>query len=305
MKLLRWGQSAYETDSNLKREKDQLETLGCSIVQQQKIEPSSDIQGLLVTSKVQVSAERIETLPNLEFILTTTSGYEHIDLVAAHNRGIKVGRCPMARKDAVVETSLAMGLTLMRNLPALHHQAQKNHWARSTLPSYRMPRIKDVSIGLIGYGLIGKAAARVWSDLGAKVRWHDPKFLGSLPLEELCAMSDIISLHCSHTPSSHQLINTHSLQKMKPGTIIINTARGKCIDIEALMAADHLGGYGLDVFPQEPPPNLSQFAAHPNTILLPHAAGYHDLLGDSIVQEVYDSVALWLEEQRLLHPVEP
>ena len=303
MKILRWGQTAYETDEALRQEKSKLESLGCNVIQQKDFKAFPEIQGLLVTSRSNVSSEVISQLPKLEFILTTTSGYEHIDREAASNHGVVVGRCPMARRDAVVETSIAMALSLIRNLPLLHQKAQKNIWARASLPQYSFKRIKDISIGLIGYGLIGKAAARVWSDLGAKVRWHDPNRMGSMPLEELLSLSDVVSLHCSHTVSSHQMINQKTIQHMKPQSVLINTARGKCVDLVALQNAKHLGGYGLDVFPKEPPERLVSLTDHPNSIVLPHAAGYHDTLGDVIVQEIYESVALWMEQKTLVHLV--
>jgi len=303
MNILRWGQSAYETDASLKQEKSQLESLGCHIIQQQEFKALADTQALLVTSKSKVSGEIIAQLPKLEFILTTTSGYDHIDREAANNNGVLVGRCPIARRDAVVDTSIAMALSLIRNLPLLHQRAQRNIWARASLPQYSSKRIKDISIGIIGYGLIGKAAGRVWSDLGAKVRWHDPNRMGSMPLDELLSLSDVVSLHCSHTVSSHQIINQQTLQHMKPQSVLINTARGKCVDLVALQNAKHLGGYALDVFPEEPPEHLATLTDRPNSILLPHAAGYYDTLGDVLVQEVYDSVALWMEQKTLTHLV--
>ena len=209
----------------------------------------------------------------------------------------------MTRRDAVVDTSVAMALSLVRNLPLLHQKAQHGIWARASLPQYTSKRIKDISIGIIGYGLIGKAAARVWSDLGAKVRWHDPNRMGSMPLEELLSLSDVVSLHCSHTVSSHQMINQQTIQHIKPQCILINTARGKCVDLVALQNAKHLGGYGVDVFPKEPPDDIDSLTAHPNSIVLPHAAGYYDTLGDVLAQEVYDSVALWMEQRTFVHLV--
>ena len=91
---------------------------------------------------------------------------------------------------------------------------------------------------------------------------------------------------------------------MPEGSILINTARGKCVDMEALMNAAHIGGYGLDVFPVEPPERLRKYTSHPNSILLPHAAGYHNELGSAVAKEVIDSVTMWTENGLLPHIVE-
>lgn len=303
MNLYRWGQSAYETDVDLQQEKEELAALGCNLSLGTEPPTSIETQGLIVTSKVPVDATLMASLPNLSFVLTTTSGYEHIDVEYARKNEIVVGRCPIARRDAVIDTSVAMALSLVRNLPSLHQQAQQGNWARAQLPQRNIKRISNLSIGLIGYGIIGRAAFRVWRELGAKVRWYDPNVLGSFPLEELLSMSDVVSLHCAHTPSSHNIIREETLNIMPEGSILINTARGKCVDMEALMNAKHLGGYALDVFPTEPPALLQKYTSQPNSILLPHAAGYHNELGAAVAKEVVDAVSMWMEQGNLPHVV--
>ena len=307
MKITRWGQSAYETDDDIAREVQGVTDLGGTMSthpQHEHILPE-DTEGLVVTSKVQVSASVMQALPKLRFVLTSTSGYDHIDREYAHAHNIVVGRCPLARRDAVVSSSIAMGLSLVRSIPSLHSQAQEGTWARASLPQRNIKNISDLSVGLIGYGIIGRAAFRVWTDLGAKVRWYDPHVLGSFPLEELLPISDILSLHCAYTESSHGIINAQTLNWMPSGSILLNTARGECVDMDALIHATHLGGYGLDVFPQEPPENLSDIAAHPNSIVLPHAAGYHNGLGEAVSKEVVDSVRMWMDDRRLPHTIYP
>ena len=304
MLAYRWGQTAYESDAALQLEKTGLEKIGFQVLQNTQPDIPSHTDVLIVTSKQTVDQHLLDKLPQLKVILTTTSGHEHINVKQAHERDILVGRCPIARRDAVVDTSIAMGLSLVRNIPALHNRARSGIWARGELPNRQLIRRKDLNVGLIGYGIIGRAAMRAWSDLGAKVRWHDPALLGSIPLEELLAQSDLCSLHCAHTPSSHNIINKESLKHIKKNAILINTARGKCIDIEALFTAPQIGGIGLDVFPTEPPAMLNIYAQKENCILLPHAAGYHNLLGQELAQEVVDALSLWKERQTLPHVVD-
>ena len=304
MLVYRWGQSAYETKEALDLERHGLEALGYTVLQNSAQHIPRETNILVTTSKKIVDASMMAALPNLKLILTTTSGYEHIDIEAAKETSIMVGRCPIARRDAVVDTSIAMALSLLRELPSLHDQARMDIWARNTLPQRSMSRIRNLNVGIIGYGIIGKAAARMWLAMGAKVRWHDPAMMGSFPLEDLLGISEVCSLHCAHTPSSHNIINEKTLSYLPKGSIVVNTARGKCVNVKALFSASNIGGIGLDVFPQEPPSQLSLLAQHPNTILLPHAAGYHKALGKELAQEVVDALCQFKESNTLPHPVE-
>ncbi len=303
MRVLRWGRSAYETHADLATEAAALEALDCQVLAHEGAAPPlSGVQILVVTSRKQVTAEVLGT-PGLQLVITTTSGHDHIDLAAAETAGVAVARCPLARRDAVVDTSLAMGLSLLRDLPALHDRARAGVWARGELPGRPLGLVRGLSVGLIGYGVIGRRATEAWRNLGAKVRWHDPAVAGSLSLPDLFELSRVVSLHCSLTPSSERVLDAGAFAQMPPGTVVINTARGRCVDLEALLAAGHLGGVGLDVFPEEPCPRLAELAARPDSILTPHAAGYHAGLGAAVSQEVEATVRAWLDDAPLAHRV--
>ena len=304
MRALRWGRSAYETDEALAAEERGLAELGVQLVRHEgPTPPVDDVEVLVVTSKVAVDAELVGRAPALRLVVTTTSGYEHPDLDALRAAEVVAARCPMARRDAVVDTSLALGLSLLRGLPGLQREAERGTWARSQLPARAPGLVNQLDVGLIGHGVIGRAAAHAWRSLGAKVRWYDPALSGSLELHELVGMSRLVSLHCGHTASSERLVDAELLGAMRPGTLLVNTARGPCVDLDALVAADHLGGVGLDVFPVEPPEQLAQLAARPNTILLPHAAGYHPGLGQAVADEVVATVGAFLDARALPAPL--
>ena len=112
-----------------------------------------------------------------------------------------------------------------------------------------------------------------------------------------------ISLHCSLTATSRNLVSADALAAMADGTILINTARGACVDMDALMATTHLGGIGLDVFPREPWPQLAELAERPRVLLTPHAAGYHPALGMAVAGEITRTVANYLEGRPIDHMV--
>ncbi len=301
-RVLRWGRSAYETAAELETEGVALEALGCEVTRDEGPEPPlEDVQILVVTSKQRVDAAVFGRAEALQLVITTTSGHDHVDLAAAEAAGVAVARCPLARRDAVVDTSLAMGLSLLRRLPVLHDRARAGVWARTELPGMPMGLVRGLDVGVVGYGVIGRRATEAWRNLGARVRWHDPAVSGSLPLEDLCALSRVVTLHCALTPTSEGLIGDVTCAAMAPGTLVVNTARGRCVDVAALLRAEHLGGVALDVYPEEPWPDLAVLAARPNTILTPHAAGYHPGLGAAIVAEVASAVAAWCEDAPLLN----
>ena len=301
MKLLRWGQSAYETDASLDLEQRLLEELGVQVHRHPGPRPPmGDVALLAVTSKVRVDRAFLETAPQLQLVVTTTSGHDHIDLVACQQAGVAVARSPMARRDAVVDTALAMGLSLLRQVPLLQGRAEQGVWARAELPQLPMRLLRGLQVGVVGQGVIGLRAAELWRALGAEVLTSDAEQGHALSVDELIERCGLLSLHCSLTPSSHKLINGARLDAMAPGTVLLNTARGGCVDVDALMLRPHVLA-GLDVFPQEPWPGLQALAKRPGTLVLPHAAGYHVGLGESVARELADAVSAHIQGRSLPH----
>ena len=178
---LRWGMSAYETEEDLAREVAVLETLGVTLSRSVAERPDfGDVEILVVNSGVCVDQEVLESARSLRLIVTTTSGCDHIDVASAKARGVTVSRCPMARRDAVVDTSMAMGLALLRRLPVLQHRAQEGRWVRGALPVLAPTRVREMKVGIVGVGVIGTQAMLRWKALGAEVRFHDPGRPGSV-----------------------------------------------------------------------------------------------------------------------------
>jgi len=261
------------------------------------------VQILIITSKVIVDQELLLTAPELRLVITTTSGFDHIDLVAAKRHGVAVCRSPLARRDAVVEASVAMALGLFRSHGALHGLSSQGVWGRGSLPSQNIRLIRGSTVGIVGMGVIGKSARDTWRALGATVIWSDPALDDGVSIDKLLKSSDIVTLHCSLTASSRRLIDNSSLALMRRGAILINTARGACVDLEALAHADHLGGVGLDVFPTEPPHQLAELSMIKNSVITPHSAGFHTGLGASVAAEVVETVRCWISNIPLPNPV--
>lgn len=302
--LLRWGRSDYETAEDLALEARLLAEHG--VTTRQTVGPPPDLRGvevLATTSKVKVTEAVLASADQLRLIITTTSGHEHIHLPAAQARGITVARCPLARRDAVIETSLAMGLSLLRDLPTLQARAEAGIWARAELPQRPMRRLAGLIVGVVGAGVIGAKAAVSWRALGAEVLLCDPRLPDGVSLETLFAQAELITLHCALTPSSRHLINAETLKRLRPGVILLNTARGECVDVDAVLAAPPLGGLGLDVFPEEPFPRLAELAARPNTWALPHAAGFYQGLGRAVAEELAASVGAFVRTGEPHHVV--
>ena len=297
---VRWGQSAYETNADLEREKDRLSALGIDLIRVSSEDiPAANVEVLVVNSGVSVDEALIARLKALRLVVTTTSGSDHVDLQAAQRAKVQVARCPLARRDAVVDTSIAMGLALLRQLPSFQQAAQQGKWVRGELPTRSPGTIRGLPVGVIGAGVIGKQAIRQWEALGAQVLFHDPHVEGGIPLRDLMQQSAIVSLHCDLNPDSHGLINSETLAWMPEGSLLVNTARGACVDLEALLAARHLGGFALDVFANEPPAQLARLAEGHNVILTPHAAGFHPGMAEQVCEELVDVLSAWLAGQAL------
>jgi D-3-phosphoglycerate dehydrogenase / 2-oxoglutarate reductase len=303
-RVLRSVLSEYLRREDLEHEQRQLEELGVPVGHSDSRRPS--LQGatiLVLDSKLRVDRALLESADRLRLIVTTTSGHDHIDVAEAAHRGIRVARCPLARRDAVVATSIAMGLGFARDLRWLHEQAREGRWARQALPSRRMTIPSDLTVGVVGHGVIGAHAVGAWQSMGARVVISDPKHPEHVAPLELARRSDIVTLHCSLTPTSRGLVDREFVAAMPRGGILINTARGECVDLDALLPADHLGGIGLDVFPEEPWPDLQTLAALPHVALTPHAAGYYDGLGRAVGLEVVATVRAWLMGEGVAHEI--
>lgn len=311
MRVLRWGQSAYETDADLALERDAAHALGFSWSAHPDVHSVPDLEGidlLVVTSKVQVSRDVLAQVPR---VLTTTSGYDHIDLDAAKALGVAIGRSPLARRDAVVEHALGALIMLGKRWPDQQRHAEQGSWCRAQLPEIGPLGLRGSTIFLIGLGVIGTKMAEVLRVLDCNVLGLDPRGVpeGVTPvtLEEGLSRCDAVSVHCSLTPSSDDLLDAAALELLQPEAVVVNTARGRSLDVVSAVAAVQQGrlrGLAVDVFPEEPWPALTA-ANTPGVLFTPHGAGYAPDLGERVAREVSDAMRALADGRPFPHPVEP
>lgn len=311
--VVRWGLSPYERVAGQRLETSQCAALGLRYRVEPQGSPASVLEEasvVVVSSLTRVDAVALDAAPCCRLLLTTTSGHDHIDLDAARARGVVVARMPLARRDSVVEASLAMALSLLRDLPSQQAAAREGQWMRAGLAERRIARIGDEPVGLIGLGVIGRRLAAVLAALGVEVWGADPVGLpaGVCPatVVEMVARCRVVSLHCSHVRGSPPVLGATELAVARPDLLVVNTARGGVLDLaaaEAALAEERLGGLALDVFPVEPWPHLARLAAHPRVLLSPHAAGYYDGLHMAIAEDLGAALAAWLRGEEVPHRV--
>lgn len=278
--VLLWGRAEYERQVDWGARLQGVQVTSA----QGEDAPLEHADVVVVPSRQAVRREHVPRLRRAKLVLTTTSGFDHVDVAALAGAGIPCARLPLARRDAVVQTTLGMILSLNRRLGALQEPAARGHWDRADLPTWAPGLLGTV--GVVGHGVIGSVVARQFEGLGARVLRCDPLLPDSVSVDALVAQSDVVTLHCELTAASRDLFDADRIAAMRPGSILVNTARGGLVDARAALAAldaGHLAGLGLDVFPTEPPAELARFVG-PRCIVTPHAAGWHPGL-DALIAE--------------------
>jgi D-3-phosphoglycerate dehydrogenase len=223
----------------------------------------------------------IENAPtSLKVISRYGVGYERVDLSAAAARGITVTNTPGVNSEAVADLALGLMLSVARRIPVLDRQVKAGGWPRTV-----GVELYGKTLGILGLGAIGKGVARRALGFSMRVLAYDPwmdkayaERNGIVPMEldDLLACSDVISLHLPWTPQTANLLDAERISRLKPGVILINTARGGLMDEEALSAALEMGligGLGLDAFAMEPPGNSPLFRFD-NVVATPHAGAH-------------------------------
>ncbi|MFG0318619.1 MAG: NAD(P)-dependent oxidoreductase [Planctomycetota bacterium JB042] len=303
MRVVLWGPSEHVTDEERAALAERLGRRGAAVSERARDErPPPETEVVVCNTKTRLDAAALEALPALRLVVTTTSGHDHVDLAAAAARGVAVARCPIARRDAVVQTSIAMALALLHRLPRYSADAAAGRWARAAARERAPTLLSSLRVGVVGHGVIGARAVGAWSALGADVVATDPADPALPTFEAIRADVDVVTLHCSLTKSSDRLIDAAAVRSMREGAILVNTARGECVDLEAALSG-RLGGVGLDVFPVEPPPDLAALAARDDVILTPHSAGVHAGLGAALLDEAEAAIGAFLDGRPVPHLV--
>ena len=232
-----------------------------------------------------VPSELLARAKRLKFIMTARGGLENIDIETVRARNIKVMNCPEHNALAVAEYAIGLMISEMRNIARSHSSLTGGFWQEYYDNTAAIPELSDSTIGLIGFGTIGKLVAKRILSFGSRVIVFDPlvapeaiKMMGCIPVEKakLLAESDIVSLHCRLPPDAPPVIGKEELATMKPGAILINTARAALVDMRSLYEAlesKRIMGAALDVFPVEPLPQDYPFLTLRNVTLTNHRGG--------------------------------
>jgi len=236
---------------------------------------------IVFTNKSLVPAEAIEALPKLKYIGVLATGYNVVDTTVAAARGIPVTNIPGYGTESVAQMTFALILELASQ-PALHHASVRaGDW--STCPDFcywqkPLVELHGLTLGLVGYGAIGRAVARIGRAFGMKILVHtrtprEEEGTQFVDRETLFREADVVSLHCPLTEENAGFVNDNLLDQMNPSAFLINTGRGPLVnevDLAAALATNRIAGAATDVLSIEPPPADNPLLTAPNLIITPH-----------------------------------
>lgn len=223
----------------------------------------------------RISDRVLRAATDLRVISRNGTGTDSIDMAAAERAGVSVERAAGANAQGVAELTLALTLCALRHVSWTSAALREGRWERS-----QGSELAGCTVGVVGLGAVGLRVAEVFATLGSDVVAHDPfvsdASLRLVSLDELLAMSQVVSLHCPASPDGHALIDASRLAVMARATVLINTARSSLVDDDAVLAAlqdGSLAAYAVDAFDSEPP-EVTALLRHPHVIATPHLGGY-------------------------------
>ncbi len=241
----------------------------------------AEAEGLLCLLTDTIDARLIDSAPKLRVISSVSVGLDHVELAPLQARGIPLGHTPHVLTDATADLTMGLMLAACRRIPEAADMIRQGGWTheRRWEPDMLLGReLGDSTLGIIGLGPIGQAVARRAAGFGTRIIGWTPSGrsvtgVASHSFDSVIEQADILSLHLALTPETRHLIDRHTISRMRPGTILVNTARGPLVDQSALLEAldsGHLGTAALDVFEHEPLSADHPFATHPRVLATPH-----------------------------------
>lgn len=251
------------------------------------------VRAILTRGRGRIDSALLHRCPSLRVIARAGAGLDNLDTVEAARLGIPVIFAPGVNAATVAEHTLALMLDLTRRISQFAQLVREGLWENRK--DYRGDEIGGLTLGIVGFGNIGRRVAELATAFRMRVlvaehserkRIQDSRF-ETLPMEEILRRADILSLHLPLTASTQQIIGPRVFQQMKPGAILINTARGALVDMTALRAAlesGRLGGFGADVLDVEPPDATDPLLRNERVLLTPHVA--------SLTAETYRQICL-------------
>ena len=285
----------------------QIDKVNKSLSEDDLIKEIRDVHILGIRSKTRITKNILDAAKKLQAIGCFCAGVNQVDLKEATKNGVVVFNAPYSNTRSVAELVIGAAIMLLRRVPDKDKAAHNGLWAKDSKQSYEL---RGKTMGIIGYGNIGMQVSVMAEVLGMKVIYYDEQTrlpLGNAEnaksIKELMGISDVVTLHMPETPTTKNFINRTTLKNFKKGCILINFARGKLIDAEALRAAildGDMGGAAIDVFPDEPEkkgePFHSVLQNVPNVLLTPHIGGSTEEAQENIGEDVSNKLFNFLEK---------
>ncbi len=277
-----------------------IEVVNCAGKPREELERALErAHALIVRSETRVTADLLNRAPLLRVIARAGIGVDTIDVHAATRRGIAVMNAPGANTVSAAEHAMGLLLALVRHIPWAADSMRRGEWDRK---QYEGTELRGKTLGIVGLGRIGGHVAAIARAFGMTVVGHDPYLpperaaelqVKILPLDQMLAVADVVTLHVALTDQTRHLINAERLAQMKSSAVLVNTARGELVDEAALAAAitgKRIAGAAVDVFAQEPLPADSPLRKLDRVILTPHLAASTAEAQDRVSQEISTAV---------------
>ena len=263
---------------------------------------------VLITNKTVLTSDHMDALPNLKYIGVLATGYNVVDINAAKEHNIVVTNIPAYSTQSVAQMVFAHLLNITQRVGYYSKENTNGRWAKNQDFCYwdtNLIELAGKKIGIVGFGNIGQATARIALAMDMKVLAYTSKNQADLPtgilkvdLDELFSVSDVISLHCPLTPETKELVNTKRLNMMKKNAILINTGRGPLInekDLADALNKESIAGAGLDVLSTEPPLADNPLLTAKNCFITPHIAWATYEARTRLMQIAIDNLKSYIE----------
>ena len=298
-------------------ERDLLRDAGIELVvdqcrtEEQLIAASAGCSALLI-QYAPVTDRVFAARPEIGLCSRIGAGYDTIDAVAAARHGVWVANSPDYGVGEVSTHALALLLGVLRGIGRYDADIHAGKWHYTT--AGRIPRASELTVGILGLGRIGKRFAHLARNLFKRVIAHDPNLIdGDFPayvervsLEQLFEQADAVSIHCLLNPETRGLVGDSLLSRMKPGSYLVNTARGAIVDLDGLtrvVQQGRLAGVGLDVLPIEPVPAGHPLLKDPRVVFTPHSAFYSAESEVELRRKAAQNIVSWMRTGRPDYPV--
>src|SRR5215218_1391931 len=283
--------------------------------EQELAEAAKDAE-VIVTQLAAITERVISAADDLKLIVCTRGGPVNVNVDAASERGIAVCYAPGRNAPAAAEYAVGLMLAAMKRIPEAHGSLSSGRW-QGEFYAYDEcgVELEGSTVGLVGFGAIGRRVARVLVAFGARVVVYDP-FVdaadieeaggSSVELDELLERSRVVSLHARLSPDTRGMIGAHEISRMSRDSVLVNTARGGLLDYDALcdaLESGHLGAAALDVYPEEPVPEDSRILKAPRLVLSPHLAGATKETAQRAARIAAEEVGRYVRGEQLLNVI--